>query len=176
LYYADLHGANLCNAYLHDANLHGVSLCDVDLSYTNLSYADLCNANLCNADLCGANLCNANLFGAKNVPFIPMACPSEGSFIGWKKIDGFLVKLEIPEDARRSSATGVKCRCDKAKVLGITDLSDEKQVNEITNTRYEHCLYKVGEMVYPDSFDGDRWNECSHGIHFFVNKQSAIDY
>lgn len=27
-----------------------------------------------------------------------------------------------------------------------------------------------------DSFDEDRWNECSHGIHFFINKQEAIDY
>ena len=35
-------------------------------------------------------------------------------------------------------------------------------------------LYKVGEMVYPDSFNEDRWNECSNGIHFFINKQDAI--
>ena len=22
----------------------------------------------------------------------------------------------------------------------------------------------------------NRWNECSHGIHFFINKQEAINY
>lgn len=33
-----------------------------------------------------------------------------------------------------------------------------------------------GETVVPDSFDEDRWNECSNGIHFFITKQEAIDY
>lgn len=36
--------------------------------------------------------------------------------------------------------------------------------------------YRVGETVVPDSFDEDRWNECSNGIHFFITKQEAIDY
>ena len=36
--------------------------------------------------------------------------------------------------------------------------------------------YKVGEMVYPDRFDDNRWDECSNGIHFFITKQEAIDY
>ena len=40
----------------------------------------------------------------------------------------------------------------------------------------QETLYKVGEMAYPDKFDDNRWNECSNGIHFFINKQDAIDY
>ena len=32
-------------------------------------------------------------------------------------------------------------------------------------------VINVGKMVYPDSFDDDRWNICSHGIYFFINKQ-----
>ena len=49
--------------------------------------------------------------------------------------------------------------------------------DEIENiSQAHHVTYKVGEIVYPDSFDEDRWNECSHGIHFFVNKQDAINY
>ena len=31
-------------------------------------------------------------------------------------------------------------------------------------------------MVYPDAFDEDRFNECSNGIHFFIDKQLAINY
>ena len=138
-----------------------------------------CGANLRDADLGGADL-----RGAKNVPFIPFSCPSDGDFIGWKKIDcykesykgSFFVKLEIPEDARRCSATTNKCRCDKARVLEITRIEDGKNVDIITNTNYGECVYKVGEMVIPDIFDEDRWNECSNGIHFFINKQQAIDY
>ena len=138
----------------------------------NLRSADLCGAGLRSADLCGANLC-----GAKNLRFIPMNCPSDGAFVGWKKVHNKLIKLEIPEDAKRSSATTYKCRCDKAKVLAITDLDGQNSIDEIENTsQAHHVLYKVGEMVYPDSFDDDRWNECSHGIHFFINKQNAIEY
>ena len=130
----------------------------------------------------GANLTRANLYGANltratNIPFVPYACPSDGAFIGWKKVNNCLVMLEIPEDARRCSCTSQKCRCDKAKVLGITNLDTNESVSEIKNTSYSTAVtYVVGEMVYPDSFDENRWNECSHGIHFFINKQNAIDY
>ena len=129
------------------------------------------------ADLSGAYLRSADLRSAKEVPYVPFACPSDGAFIGWKKVENCLVKLEIPEDARRCSCTSQKCRCDKAKVLGITDLNTNESVSEIKNTSYSPAVtYVVGEMVYPDSFDENRWNECSHGIHFFINKQNAIDY
>lgn len=84
--------------------------------------------------------------------------------------------LEIPADAKRCSATSNKCRCDKAKVLGIVDLRTNDALDRITNMNYHETEYVVGEMVYPDSFDENRWNECSNGIHFFINKQEAIDY
>ena len=139
--------------------------------------ADLRGAYLGGADLGDAYLGDAYLRGAKNIPFIPISCPSDGAFIGWKEVSGYLVKLEIPEDARRCSATGTKCRCDKALVVEIRRISDGEQTEAITNTSYNpNITYKVGEMVFPDSFDEDRWNECSHGIHFFINKQEAINY
>ena len=141
------------------------------------SGAYLRDAYLRGAYLRGADLGGADLGGAKEVPYIPFACPSDGAFIGWKKVHGKLVKLQIPEDARRCSATTQKCRCDKALVLSITDLDGSNPIEEINNTaRAHHVTYKVGELALPDSFDEDRWNECSHGIHFFINKQDAIDY
>lgn len=144
--------------------------------------ADLRGANLLGADLRDADLRGAYLCGAKEVPFLPLACPSDGAFIAWKKTrhkgeTPYLIKLEIPEDAKRSSATSEKCRCDKAKVLGIYNLDGtDAGITEILNTNKVPTLYKVGEMVLPDSWDDNRWNECSHGIHFFIDKQSAIDY
>ena len=134
-------------------------------------------ADLRGADLRDAYLRGADLRGAKELPFIPFACPSDGAFIGWKKVADCIVKLEIPEDARRCSCTSNKCRCDKAKVLEIMTIDDEQTLTEIENTAYRpYITYKVGEMVYPDSFDDNRWNECSHGIHFFINKLEAIRY
>ena len=182
LSWADLADANLKEANLKDANLKGAFLEGANLEGTELLMANLSGANLKDANLKGsfidgANIYEAGLNGAKNIPYIPLVCPSEGAFIGWKKVEGkYLIKIQIPEDARRSSATTRKCRCDKALVLDITSLDGEKHYDEVTNTNYKETIYKVGEMVYPDSFDENRWNECSHGIHFFVNKEDAINY
>ena len=182
LAWADLDGADLIGADLEDADLSWAVLADAilkdaDLKDANLKGAYLDGAYLNGANLNGANLNGANLNAAKNIPYIPLACPSEGAFIGWKKVEEkYLVKLQIPEDARRSSATTRKCRCDMAKVLDITSLDGNEHYDEVTNNNYNETIYKVGEIVYPDSFDDNRWNECSHGIHFFVNKEDAINY
>ena len=37
--------------------------------------------------------------------------------------------------------------------------------------------YKVGETVTPrHPFDEDRWNECSSGIYFFIDREMAKRY
>lgn len=139
--------------------------------------ADLSGANLKGADLSVANLSRARLSGAKDVLFIPLNLP-EGEFIAYKKIKNeIIVKLKILEDSKRSRATGDKCRCDKALVLEFQDLDGKKlDVTEIVNDSYATCTYKVGEIVEADEWDDNRWNECSHGIHFFLDRQSAVDY
>ena len=125
----------------------------------------------------GAYLSCAYLSGAKEVPYIPLACPSDGAFIGWKKVSGCIIQLLIPEDAKRCSATTQKCRCEFAKVVSITRIDNGEELQSIKNTAYSPSVtYKVGEIVKPDSFDENRWNECSHGIHFFINKQDALNY
>ena len=174
---ADLAGADLEDADISWADLIGANLKEANLKDANLKGAVLIGANLKGADIERANFTAAHLNGAQNIPYIPLSCPSEGAFVAWKKVrEKYLVKLQVPEDARRLSATTRKCRCDKAKVLDITSLDGEEHYDEVTNNNYNETIYKVGEMVYPDSFDENRWNECSHGIHFFVNKQEAIDY
>lgn len=180
---ADIAKSNLIYADFSDASLTCTCLVDsvltnADFEYANLICADLRNCNLCHANFRCCNLRNANLVGAKDVPYIPLQCPSDGAFIGWKRVKDVLIKLEIPADAKRSSATTRKCRCEKAKVLGFYDTLGEMELNitELVNDRYEKCKYVKGEMVYPDYFDEDKWDECSHGIHFFINKQDAINY
>lgn len=160
-----------CGVDLRDADLRGAYLRGADLRG-----ADLHGADLRDADLHCAALRGANLRGAINISFIPLNCPSDGEFIGWKKVSEKLIKLLIPSDAKRSSATSYKCRCDKAKVLEITDLDGSNPIVSIINYNYTETQYVVGEMVFSDSFDENRWNECSNGIHFFINKQDAINY
>ena len=179
---ADLRGASLCGADLCGADLCGADLCGADLSEADLSEADLSEANLCGADLSEADLSEAdlseaNLRGAKNVN-CPLTCPEKGSFIGFKKVRGdYIVTLEILADAMRSSATGRKCRCSKAKVVSITNPDGSNaEVTSACSGRDSNFIYSVGEIVEVKDFDTNRWNECAPGIHFFITRQEAIDY
>ena len=197
LYKADLRGANLIEANLIEANLSGANLSGADLRRANLVEANLSEANLYKADLRGANLSRADLNGAdlseadlngadlsgadlsgvKNLS-LPITCPEEGSFIGFKKCrNNLIVKLEIPADALRCSATGRKCRCSKAKVLSITNVDgSDANTNTAASKRDENFIYKVGETVEVPNFNTDRWHECSAGIHFFITRQEAVEH
>ena len=127
------------------------------------------------ADLGGANLSGADL-NELTTMLLPQ-CPSEGSFIAWKKAGGKIVKLEVCEDAKRSSATTLKCRCSKAKVLEIQHI--DGTLSDSTETISDHdnsFVYKVGKIVSVDDFDDNRFNECSSGIHFFIAREMAVKY
>ena len=183
---ADLAIANLYEANLRGANLYGANLREANLREANLSGANLRGANLYGANLRGANLSGANLRGANLVGAdinMSIACPEEGSFIGFKKASDknneieYIVKLEIPEDALRSSATSRKCRCSKAKVLSITNLDGTDADTDVAYSSHDPSfIYKIGEIAEVADFDTDRWNECSTGIHFFITRQEAVDY
>ena len=181
---ADLCDANLCGAYLRGANLYGADLCDADLRDANLRDADLRGANLrganlCDADLRGANLRGTDLRGAnlRDAKGCYLSCPTEGSFIGWKKASGHIVKLRIPEDARRSSATGHKCRCDKAYVMEIQNMDGTKATEDTVRADHDkNFVYTVGATVEVPDFDDNRWSECAPGIHFFIDRRAAVEY
>ena len=147
---------------------------DADLRDADLRGADLHNADLRGADLRGANLCDADLRGVRGAY---IACPTDGSFIGWKKASGYIVKLQIPEDARRSSAGGEKCRCDKAYVVEIQNADGTKADIETIHSNHDaNFVYTVGATVEVSDFDDDRWSECAPGIHFFIDRRAAVEY
>ena len=192
---ADLRGADVTSANLTGASLINASLVGAMLTWSNLTNADLRgvdfrganlrSVNFCGADLKRANFWEANLYKANlKKAFdcrIPIACPEEGQFIGFKKVrieggESYIVKLQIPAKAKRCSATSRKCRCEYAKVLSITNLDGSKTNLKCIRNMVHPCTYTVGEIVRPDSFDENRFNECSHGIHFFITRQEAVDY
>lgn len=110
--------------------------------------------------------------------FFPLRCPETGEFYAYKKVrDDRIVKLLIPEDARRSSATSNKCRCDKAKVVEILECNGEKSnVKRVKSLHDPSFVYTLGEMVSVPNFDDNRFNECAPGIHFFMSFEEAQDY
>ena len=167
---ADLGGAYLGGADLRDAYLGGADLRDAYLG----------GAYLRDAYLGGAYLGGANLRGAKineTTSFYEISCPEEGSFVGWKKANNYIIKLQVTDNAKRSSSTSLKCRCSEARVLEIQKLDGSKSdISQISSNRDKNFIYKVGEIVKVDDFDNNRWNECSTGIHFFMNRNIAVNY
>ena len=153
---------------------------EANLKEADLRKADLKEADLEGVDLGGANLRGADLRGAdysEYTSFLASQCPIEGSFIGWKKCGGYIVKLKICEDAERSSSTSLKCRCSKAEVLEIQNLDGSvADITEICSNYDKNFIYKVGETIEVKDFDKCRWNECSTGIHFFIDRNMAVIY
>ena len=171
---ANLSDANLRNADLRNADLRNADLCRADLSNADLRCADLRNADLCRADLCEASI-DQMMWNIYTV-FYPLQCPESGSYIGYKKASGLVVELEIPADARRSSATSRKCRASKAKVLSITDINGNPAGGQVKSNYDPNFVYAIGETVEVTDFDDNRWNECSTGIHHFITRAEAVIY
>ena len=176
---ANLSGYDLSYANLRNADLRGAYLYNTNLRDAYLDHADLRDTDLRGADLTGTDLKNVNLMGIKTDMYTSgynLACPEEGSFIGYKKAGKCIVKLLIPEDAKRSSATTSKCRCDKAKVLDIENIKTGEKIETVKSNYDSEFIYRVGEIISVDNFDDDRWNECTSGIHFFINRDNALNY
>lgn len=166
-YHSNCEEASFVNAWISDGMFRYTSLKSVAVSYrTSWFYTSFDDESMVNNNICS------------------LACPSHGSFVAWKfarlkdnHSNIILVKLEIPEDAQRSSGTTNKCRASKAKVLEVEDLDGNKLSDdiEIVSDFDPGFTYKVGDIIEPDiQFDNNRWNECSHGIHFFIDKRDAI--
>jgi hypothetical protein len=152
-------------ANLRDANLQGAYL-----QGANLRDANLQGAYLQGAYLQGANLRDANLQGA----YLPHFQICAGDLIVYKKVDGHIVTLAIPRDAKRTaSIVGRKCRAEYAIVLETDD--HEPHESKPPGT-FAGIIYKEGETVRPDSYDDDFRVECSHGIHFFQTWAEAEEY
>jgi hypothetical protein len=176
---ADLSGANLSGANLSGANLYGANLYGANLYGANLSGANLSGANLSGANLYGANLYGANLYGA-NLSRAELDAwtaaktsilPADGPVHGWKKCnDGVMVKVAVGAKAKRSNATGRKCRAEYVKVLEIHG-------GEVGISQHDgKTEYRVGQIVRCDKWDDNRWAECSNGIHFFLTREEAEAY
>ena len=160
--------ANLADAYLAGANLAGAYLAGANLAGANLARANLARANLARAYLADAYLADAKSaeFAVAQTRILP-----EGDLIGWKKcLRGVIVKLRIPEAAKRSHAFGRKCRAEYADVIEVIG-------GEVGVSQYDGITeYRAGQRVTPDRFDENWQEECSSGIHFFITRLEAENY
>jgi hypothetical protein len=175
---ADLQGADLRGADLQGADLRGAYLQGAYLRGAYLRGAYLRGADLQGADLQGAYLQGADLRGAKNIEWadaVTRILP-EGDIVGWKKCREGIVKLLIPSKAKRSNATGRKCRAEYAIDKGHFTFDGKRTRKDFTSQHDDGFVYKVGTTIKPDKWDDDRWNECSTGVHFFITRFEAENY
>jgi hypothetical protein len=95
--------------------------------------------------------------------------PEEGSFIAFKKVDTEVIRVQIPEDAKRTSTlVGRKCRASHVLVLEGSGKSPTHTVSGLE--------YREGEIVVADSYDDDIRVECTNGIHFFMTRKEAEEW
>jgi len=110
----------------------------------------------------------------------------------FKRCDNYLVKLELCKDtvtnANRYYVQDLrfaKCRASHLKVLQILDTSSGENVDEIVHTwqprtwqaqQNKIIVYKVGSIVYPDSYERDEDKICAPGIHYFNTLFAAHEY
>lgn len=135
----------------------------------------LVEAYLILPNLRGADL--KDIYYSVYTSFLTSQCPTEGSFIGWKRLDKYIVKLKICEGADRSSSTSIICRCPKAEVLEIQNINGSiADITEICSSHDKAFIYKVGETVEVKDFDKCRWNKFSNGIYFFIDRNMAVAY
>ena len=196
---ATLQNVNFSNANLTGAHFDGAILDHVTFSGANLTGAYFTKAQFSFVNLLYANMQDTNMrlvdvdhimINKDTNLFIPFRCPSSGSFVGWKKAynsfnagDPYkicIVKLLIPEDAKRSSAFSEKCRCDKAVILDTYDYETGHPLEKSATIRSIYLpfrfTYHIGDTITIPDFDDNRWKECSSGFHFFVDEESAKNY
>lgn len=178
----DLSGLNFSERNLTRANFSSCDFKGANLNGTNLTgacliFSDLGETDLSKTDLTGADLRKADLNDTAGFIY-PLVCPENGTFTGYKKVHGnYIVELEIPNHASRSSSISRKCRCSSAKVISITNVDGTPADVDTVYSYYDpNFTYTVGDIVKVDNFDENRWHQCAPGIHFFMTRTEAANY
>lgn len=173
---ATLEGAHMRRSYLRGANLEGAKLGGADLREACLRGASIKDAYCECADFYNADLHEANLDGVKGI-YLPIACPEEGDFIGYKAAGRYIVKLAITSESKRCSGTGRMCRCSEAIVLSIETVNGKGTAPlKVRSDFSKDFVYQVGKKVKVEDFCDNRWNAFAPGIHFFITRDEAVKY
>lgn len=177
---SDFRGASISNARFRECDFSGADFRGAKLRGADLRGCILRGADFREADIRLCTLENADLTDVRmdeSTQGYVMRCPETGAFIAYKKcVYDRIVMLLVPADAKRSSATGPTCRCDKAKVLSIRSFDEKQEFDEAWSLVDENFIYRKGEWVFADSFTEERWKDSTHGIHFWMTREEAIRY
>lgn len=179
---ADLTNARLLCARLGDtvfdeAVLNGANLCFADLDYvsfqeaicknaffikvTNSFYADFTDADLTGADFTGGTVL-MNVIEDGIGGYIPASSPDEGAFVAYTVgTDGEIVKILVPENAKRSPVTDRFSETDEAVVLAIYG-RDGSEKDEAIADWNEGVILQKGDKITDEN-----------GILFYPTRKEA---
>lgn len=62
--------------------------------------------------------------------------------------------------------------CRMSFLVYREDLNSRNEIKEgysICRDKYKNINYRPGEWIKSDEWDNNRWNTCSHGIHFYLS-------
>lgn len=118
---------------------------------------------------------------------------TSGPLIGYKKVECVnagqrivvIAKVEIPKNSTiirpfiiGCSYTTNKIRTDKLIVIGFYDM-DRTLLSPDLLYRSIFCpgyLYVKDKLHIPDEFDYDEQEDCTNGLHLFLDENSASEY
>ena len=170
----------LDNVKARNTSFEGASFVDASLKGGDFRTCNLSGSDCDGTDFTGSILLDAVLDGIKDSPrtkHFRIHCPETGYFFGYKKcFNDRLVTLLIGKDSKRCSSTTNACRCDRAKVVAITNLDGTGAYDEAVSFVDGNFIYKLGVEAVADSYHEDRWLDSSHGIHFWMTKEEALGY
>ena len=194
--YCLFHDAILTGSHFRKCNLISVNLSCAKLSEAEFDESAMDNAVFSNSDITKATFDKSSISTAlfdnvtgELIDFRKGKVLRE-DIIGYKKCrfihstydiyDRFgpgllaIVTLLIPKGATVFSINGNKCRTNRAKVIAINDIMGAPLPR--AQSCYKYMSYYVGDEFNMYDFDCAYNVECGRGIHFFMNKQDAIDY
>ena len=159
LSYANLTNANLTNARLYNARLYNADLSNADLYNASLTYADLSNANLDENEQCRFGII------------------LEEPRMAYKKCGKYIVQLLVPKGAIVFSINNRQCRTNKAIPIAILYLNGEITNRKKIASDYDKTFeYNLMQEIEIQDFNLMYNVECTTGIHFFWDFESAKKY
>ncbi len=177
---ACLKGASFMHAIIDNCDFRGADFTDGTLEHAVFHGCDMTGADVSGVNFHAASMNDTILTDVKDsedTKFFRQRCPETGAFLGYKKLQNDrIAMLLIPADAKRTSATLNTCRCSKAKVMYVRSFDQKEHFDFGIATINDEFVYKVGEWVYADSFEDNRWIDATHGIHFWMSFEEAIGY
>jgi len=187
--------ANIDRCVFTGCDLTDCSFAGARISGTNFSLAVIKNGVFANALIEdtvfeGADLTDAKLYDARIdedallkasgvevcIRQIPHRCPDKDAFICYKKVrDNLIIKLEVPDDAKRINIDKTRCKASKVIVLEFQNINGTKsKKTEVASLHNPNFIYHPGDEIEIKSFRNDA--SATSGIYFFMERDNAVKY